>query len=388
MVAQSERMPEDPEQGLKEVLSPLFFFVPASFVEAVLLMTDIPGSLWLALGQAAAACGSALILSIQRAYEHKTRRQDAASLFVDQQRDLTVPYADNRIPRITIETLALACFSAYDLYTQAQGLSADRSQQPLDLIGSCLVLASWLYAAVLVLVAGRYKLPNDWGFVLNVHLCAFYFVALCRAVWSFYQSSSSSSTTMLPRLVDLLLSADLCFTTATTERGSPFLDENGKRVASVNVSSVIGFLYFTWVTPLVKLAFKKNHLSEEDLPTLPPIYRGYNLIYLFGRSCDRNLLYRIYDANRSGIIIQIVLAVVTSLMYYAPAFFINQLLQLIQDMSHGEESRETGLKHGLLIVLGLGVTIIVLNALVGQLWYFGKCYLSPLRIYTELLFLR
>ncbi|OAD04627.1 hypothetical protein MUCCIDRAFT_140340 [Mucor lusitanicus CBS 277.49] len=179
---------------------------------------------------------------------------------------------------------------------------------------------------------------------------------------------------MLPRLLALILGSDLVFTTATTPRGAPFLDENGRKVAAIDVASIYSFLYFSWVTPLINLAYKNKKLTDEDLPTLPPLYRGHNLYYIFGATRNKSLLKRIYTTNKKAIIIQVVLAFTTSLLYYVPAYFVNRLLTLIQNMNGVED--DVSIRRGFVIVASLGVTILILGIFVGQLWYYASSSLQ------------
>ncbi|KAG2227320.1 hypothetical protein INT45_004275 [Circinella minor] len=343
---------------------------------------SIPRSFWLTISFAGVACGSAIVLSLQRAYDHKTKRQEEAGpepspLHFDDKRDLTVPFADNdRTGRITIENAVLLLISTYHLYSTVHSLSDDRTiSQIYNVVGIALSLATWLYALALAMTSQRHKLPDDWGFVLNCHLCAIYFIAWCASIYNFYALTQRTDDWVtwsegVPQLVGLLLSTDLLYVTSTARRGPPFLDENGRVVARVNVSSVFSFLFFTWVQPLVDVAYKKKQLEDDDLDALPPIYRGYNLFYLFGSTRGRGLLYRIVKANQTAIIIQVITAFVASFMYYLPAYFTGQILLLIQEMGAGKH-KETGYRDGFLLVLGLGACIIVLGVVIAQLWYWA-----------------
>ena len=346
---------------------------------------SIPRGFWIAIAFASVACSSAIILSLQRAYDHKTKRQEEAGpepspLHFDDKRDLTVPFADNdRAERISLENAVFLLFSIYNLYSTVQSLSGNRSTHRVhNVVGITLSLATWLYAFALALTSQRHKLPNDWGFVLNCHLCVIYFIAWCTSIYNFYALTQRTEDWVtwsegVPQLVELLLSTDLLYITSTARRGQPFLDENGRVVARVNVSSIFSFLFFTWIQPLIDVAYKKKQLEDGDLDTLPPIYRGYNLFYMFGATRGRGLLYRIFKANQTAITIQVVTGFVASLMYYLPAYFIGQLLLLIQEIDAGKR-QETGYRDGFLLVLGLGVCIIALGVIVGQLWYWGNFF--------------
>ncbi|CAO3617183.1 unnamed protein product [Cunninghamella echinulata] len=179
----------------------------------------------------------------------------------------------------------------------------------------------------------------------------------------------------LPILLRLILTLDLFYTTLTIDRGAPFIDDKGKPVNPIDVSSIWSYFTFSWVTPLIRLAYGKKKLSDDDLPILTPIYRGRNLFYIFGEHRGSKLLYRIYRGNRVAIIAQVILAFVTSFLYYAPAYFINRILNLIQDIGSGKKDDHL-LQHGIVIIAGLGLSIIVISLGVAQLWYFCGSYVQ------------
>jgi hypothetical protein len=318
------------------------------------------------------SCSSAFILSLQRTHLHKSQHVDPAPLKFDTKRDLTVPTADdsNRLTRLTLGTLILASLSALNFYQAVER----KNEEWLVSASLCAQFVSWLYAFVLVLVSRRHRFPSEWGWILNVHLCIFYCMAWCIAFYNLYDAyvvnPNATWLRMLPTILAILLGTDLVYTTATVPRGAPFVDDNGKQVAAINVASIFSFLYFSWVNPLIRLAYKKKKLSDEDLPSLPPLFRGRNLYYIFGATRGKSLLKRIYLANKKAIIIQVILAIVSSLAYYIPAYFVNRLLVLIQSMNGKED--DVSIRRGFVIVASLGATIFILGLVVGQLWYYGK----------------
>ncbi|KAI9483188.1 MAG: P-loop containing nucleoside triphosphate hydrolase protein [Benjaminiella poitrasii] len=321
------------------------------------------------------SCTSAFILSLQRVHLHKSQKIDPAPLRFDQNRDLTVPLSDesNRFTRTTLGTFVLLILSAFDLYERVV-MEHNPENWLMTIAPECIQFVTWLYTFVLVLVSRRYKFPNDWGWILNVHLCILYSSAWCVSVYDLYEayvwSPADTWLHMLPSILAFLLITDLVYTTATAQRGQPFLDEHGRQVATINVASIFSFLYFQWATPLIQKAYTNKKLTDEDLPILPPLFRGYNLYYIFGFSRGNSLLKRIYKANKKAIIIQVILAFITSFLYYVPAFFVNRLLSLIQNMNDKDD--EESIRKGFLIVVSLGVCIVVLGILTGQLWYYAS----------------
>ncbi|KAG0185773.1 hypothetical protein DFQ28_008806, partial [Apophysomyces sp. BC1034] len=325
-------------------------------------------TLWLSSALAVTACSSALVLSVQRWSYRKQASSGNIRCDADQ-RDFTVPFADTRIPRLTFETVVLVIIYAYDLYTIACSLSGDASLAGA-VLSDALAVASWLYILALAYTSSFYRLPSEWGWILNVHLCVIYSVSLGLAL---YKMTSVLLTEVLsiyhglPIVLSVLLNADLVYTTATIERGPPLL-HNGKPVATVDVTSIIGFLCFDWMGPMMKAG--KQSLEEGDLPMLPPTYRGYNIFSIFGAQKSKSLLVRLYAANRAAMIIQAVLGVVLAIICYAPAYIANTILTLIQDVASGKSEQYLTIK-GLFLALGLAVSILLIEFVTGQLWHYS-----------------
>ncbi|KAI9018109.1 P-loop containing nucleoside triphosphate hydrolase protein [Phycomyces nitens] len=345
-------------------------------------MADPPIAFWLSSSLIAVVSTSALVLSIQRAHHHKTSTTEAGQdspIKLDTRRDLTVPFSDStRIPRITLETITLTILAIYNFITIVQTTNGQQDQI-FGAFNAAFLLVAWLYASVLVLVARQYTFPSEWGWILNIHLFTIYLASFPSALLSFWNVLDSRATVSwleaLPSLLGVLFGLDLIYTTATIERGPPFLDENDRQVSRFNVTSIWGFLTFSWISPLIETANKNKGLVSEDIPSLIPEYRGSNLYYIFGSTRGRSLLYRIYRANRGGIIVQVGTVIFASLSYYVPAYLINRILTLIQDDIDGHRDEDIITK-GVLLVLALGVVVIVVGLLLGQQWFWSSSYLQ------------
>ncbi|ORX49049.1 P-loop containing nucleoside triphosphate hydrolase protein [Hesseltinella vesiculosa] len=340
-------------------------------------MQDLLSPLWLASYLAFTASGSAIFLSIQRGYYHKirlTEEDEEPVTKFDHERDMTVPFSDyHRLPRLTFGTVALVLWSVWTCYTVAStaGVEAD------SVLATVFYLVSWLYALALVLVARRYPFPSQWGFAINAHLCFFYAVAWLVSLRYFWvalnEQADASWVRVLPWVLSWALISDMLYTTLTISRGQPFLDsEHHRRVLAIDVASIFDYFTFNYLTVLVKTAYGKGKLEDADLPILPPIFRGRNLFYCFAqhRKPSASLLFRIYRANRPAIMCQIALAFITSGLFYAPAFFMNRLLNLIQAIHQGLPDDEA-LRTGIVITVGLGAFTMLLQFLVAQLWYYA-----------------
>ncbi|CAO3698324.1 unnamed protein product [Rhizopus stolonifer] len=331
-------------------------------------MTDSVITIGIASTQAAVTALSAFTLSIQRAYLHKTK--ETSNLRFDTKCKSAETDDSNHLNRLSIDTLGLMVLSVYEFYREI-----DHPTSWYHQASSCVQLIAWLYASVIVLVAKKHALPSTWGWNLNIHLFLLYLVAWVISIYNFYAATvSNPNDTMLhllPSLLYLIFTSDLLYTSGTRPRGIQHLDENDKPVIAVEVASIFSFLYFNWATPLVHLAYQNQTLTDKDLPSLPALFRGYNLFYIFGETKQaKSLLKRLYLANRRPIWIQIVMALLSSMFYYLPAYFVNQLLLLIQAMNGQGDA--TMIRQGFVLVIGLGVTIFVLGLITGQLWYFAS----------------
>ncbi|KAI9282335.1 P-loop containing nucleoside triphosphate hydrolase protein [Sporodiniella umbellata] len=329
-------------------------------------MSDSDITIGIASTQAAFTALSAFILSVQRAYLHKTK--EISNLRFDTKRKSLETNDSTYLTRLSFDTFGLLGLSIYGFY-RVMSVSNPIHEQSFV----CVQLVAWLYTTVLVLVAARHSLPSEWGWKLNIHLFILYLVAWCVSVYQFYTAMVynpyDTFLHLLPALLYLIFTTDLVYTSGSRPQGPDYLDDNGVPVIGVQTASIFSFLYFNWASPLVHLAYKNQTLTDKDLPMLPSLFRGYNLFYIFGGTSG-SLLKRIYQSNRRPILIQVVMALVSSMFYYLPAYFVNQLLILIQAINKKEDGALV--RQGFVLVTGLGITIFVLGIITGQLWYFAS----------------
>lgn len=344
-------------------------------------MVDIlPVSVWFAIVQAVSVCVSVVTLLLQRPYYKKrissptTEIGCNVSLATDQHRDPSVAFSDNQRPtRLCLETTILtiiAIFGVYYTARQQQGTYDDNDIYVLCVPAATLVL--WLYTCIISWLSLCHRLPDDWGFVLNVHLCALFCLAWCSNVYDIYHSHALTALSTL----EFLFTTDLAYITLTTPQGPRFLDPQGRPVIEYKVSSVIGTLFFSWLTPLIRFGYKKQRLDEDDIPSLPPGYRSSYLMDLFGRSRGARLLYRLYRANRSMLALYFVLSLAMALVDFLPPFLVNQFLQLIQDQSNNY------FELAWIVSLLQGGSLIIRGILEGQFWFLSKYHL-PLVVTTH-----
>ncbi|GAN05680.1 ABC bile acid transporter, the ATP-binding cassette [Mucor ambiguus] len=339
-------------------------------------LNEIPATFWFSICQVVVLTASSLIFSIQRAYSHhqKLNADPAVPIKRDTERDIAnVPFANgNRLSRLNFETLVLTIISVYIFYVHTQQQQQHQHDAVYTVIGSAFTFITWIYCLMLSMTAIRYPLPSSVGWTLNVHLFTLYLVlwvsSIGNALVSWYQTSIVSLVLILP----VILGLDLVYTTATVKRGSPFLDEHHQPVISSNVESIIGTLYFFWITPIINTVNSKGKdLTDDDLPRLPITHRPFNLFYCFGVSRGKRLLYRIYLANRLSLAVQLSLSVTIALVMYGQPLFLNKLLLLIQDMSTGGAD-DRSLILGFGYIVGMALFNILSSLVIAQLWFYAQ----------------
>ncbi|KAI8065794.1 P-loop containing nucleoside triphosphate hydrolase protein [Gongronella butleri] len=347
-------------------------------------MSDL---VWLASTLTVLSGGSALVLSMQRSYHQRIQLSEhqvgadrrGAALAFDHERDKTVPFSDaSRLPRLTFGTTIAVLFGIYKLVSQATRVAQDQQEQARLVLACALYLVSWLYALALVLVSRRYPLPSEWGFVLNGHLACFYITAwviLVRQGWLAYCSATAASTPwplVAPWIIEWLLVTDMVYSTWTIPSGPPFLDDDKhKRVLGNNSTSLWGFLTFSYMNDLVQLAYRQKRLDEQDLPILPASSRGRYLFDAFSVHRSSSLLYRLILTNRKHILYQFIYVTLASMVYYAPAFFMNRILSLIEEIGKGLPA-DVAFQQGVVLIVGLGIGTIAIAFAIGQLWYYSE----------------
>ncbi|OAD72486.1 hypothetical protein PHYBLDRAFT_65471 [Phycomyces blakesleeanus NRRL 1555(-)] len=298
-------------------------------------------------------------------------------LYKDQKRNLSVPFSDNsRIPRITFGTLGLVIVTGQSLY----GVLSNFPQSPSDedvgnVISTIAVFSSWLYAFVLCLFSQNHQFPNNWGWTLNVHLFILYLVTFSLSVYSLVISiwnfPGQSFYQGVPLLLCALISTDLVYVTGMAEYGPPFIDETNREVTSSQVCSIASSLIFNWSYSVIRTAYKKNSLSEKDLPVLEASDRGRNLMTIFGLHPEKKLVHRIAVANSGSLLVQGLAAFVSAFLFYIPAYFVNRILLLVQDISDGEVD-DTTMGKTFSSVFYLALSIVILGIITSQLWYWVR----------------
>lgn len=319
-------------------------------------------------------CLSAFILTLQRTHYHTSQQtEDTLPLHFDDKRDLSFSMPDHtkRQRRLTLDAAVITIAITFQLYATVS--ESSNWYLPASVFAQFIM---WLYALVLVVVSHNYRLPNEWGWILNSHLVCLFAAAWCVSLFGFFKMFISmpdlkSWTYLFPDLLIFTLNTDLLYLTVTVPQGPPFFDENGRHVTTIYTSSIASYLYFSWLTPLVNLAYKKQKLADEDLPALPDICRSYNFFYLFRSTKANGLVKRIYLTNKKDMHAQLVVSTLVAVLFYAPPFFINRFLNLLQTI-HSDKYDGEAIREAFVTLIYLAVSVFTLGVLLVRLWHYCK----------------
>ena len=161
------------------------------------------------------------------------------------------------------------------------------------------------------------------------------------------------------------------------------LDAEPKGVTLLASCSPLSYLLFTWATPVLKLGAKLETFTQEDVPDLaekdqaPRQWRRIKSQKASAPPGVNNLLWRVLLENRFVFGWQCILAVITAVIYYLPAFFLHALVGFLEEGPH------TSLRVGYAYTLGLFAALLLDAVVQGQLWFLSNTMLST-RIRTQL----
>ncbi|KZT58208.1 multidrug resistance-associated ABC transporter [Calocera cornea HHB12733] len=184
----------------------------------------------------------------------------------------------------------------------------------------------------------------------------------------------------IPRGPPLHFPPALIYSAKTLSTSAPTVKDN---VCGVVQTSVAGFLLFSYTTPVVMLGYTSESLEIRDLPIVPADMRATSIyttmrramravrlrrIPLFGDvkfspGSGWDLMYRIMRVNLGPFLVQMVLASVSAVLYYAPALFLQRLIMYLELDPNREDAR-----WGWVYALGLFLSNSINFLITGQLW--------------------
>jgi hypothetical protein len=304
-------------------------------------MTDV---FWNAFLTGTALAGSAITLSMQKVVQCKTQgleddgtndRDDPNQAFSDAERQ----------KRLVPATLIITAWRFYTLVTYYSSLGENTSNGLIGVLvlEACLVLG-WMYALVLAVLCWYHRLPDKWGWVLNVHLCVFYFTTWLGLTYTLGRMlilpTGASALQLVAVFFIWMLNFDLLFVTATTRQGPSKIDRDGRPIQLSETNSVFGKVTFLWTYSIIQLAQIGRQLEDNDLPTLQSSHRAHVLFQKIKKSRGMTIIKRLLLLNWRTILVQMTATAVASVLRYAPPYIMNRILVLLTNMEKGETERD------------------------------------------------
>ncbi|KAG8745725.1 hypothetical protein FRC10_007205 [Ceratobasidium sp. 414] len=163
-----------------------------------------------------------------------------------------------------------------------------------------------------------------------------------------------------------------------------FAPETRSNVVGEVQASVASILLFSYVTPIVMLGYKSASMEIRDLPILRANMRAPH-IYATMRSIIRRvklahrwrgkhgirsgyeLLYQLLVANKGMFLLQIALSGSSAVLYYAPAWFLQQLVKFLE-MTRSDKPQDIDQNWGWMYCGGLLLSTCLVYLITGQLW--------------------
>ncbi|CAE6397156.1 unnamed protein product [Rhizoctonia solani] len=212
---------------------------------------------------------------------------------------------------------------AVELVHQAR---SDRSGI-LTVITPAVVLVSWVYAGLRPNLRPSYTPYYDLLFL--------YFSQFVSACVSLYHVSMSGAPSdgfrwgHFGRVFDAFLTLGgitIILNMPLESFGEPNVDAEGRPPALEDHCTLLQWITFSWVSPLVALG-SRQPLGEKDMWQLSRLMRTRVLMKHFSQLKKSSLLRKILAANARDLFLDLVLTVLSAILDFAPPVFLNLILR-------------------------------------------------------------
>ncbi|KEP50725.1 multidrug resistance-associated ABC transporter [Rhizoctonia solani 123E] len=198
----------------------------------------------------------------------------------------------------------------------------------LTVITPAVVLVSWVYAGLRPNLRPSYTPYYDLLFL--------YFSQFVSACVSLYQVSMSGAPSdgfrwaHFGRVLDAFLTLGgitVILNMPLESFGKPIVDAEGRLPAFEDHCTLLQWITFSWVSPLVALG-SRQPLGEKDMWQLSRLMRTRVLMKQFSQLKRRSsLLRKILAANARDLFLDLVLTVLSAILDFGPPVFLNLILR-------------------------------------------------------------
>ncbi|KAI9304779.1 P-loop containing nucleoside triphosphate hydrolase protein [Cunninghamella echinulata] len=278
-------------------------------------------------------------------------------------------------------------------------LNLDNNDNKSILALYSIVLGCWFYATYLVWISQSYKLPNWWGGILNTHLFLLALITLNTNIIRFIfdvvwiddiTDIKLTWIDVLPWLLLFFLQVDMVIILVTIPYDLPYLE---KRQATTTKStlhpvipfyntSILEYVLYTYVRDYVDYVAKclkqKELVKDDEVPELPYQISAQEALNGLNRARNRpySLLYKLYSANRTVLLLQVIFGLITSSIYFIPPILMQKLLENIEVLTNLNKHEESKLYNqfyiqSILLIAAQVILTLLIEITMGAMWLYG-----------------
>lgn len=320
--------------------------------------------------------------------------------FNTQLRDRSQPYVDYRFPRLVWYSLLVIMVYLYQWLMQMFSLNLDNNDNKSNLALYTVILGCWFYATYLVWISQSYKLPNWWGGILNTHLFLLALITLSTNIIRFIfdivwvddiTDIKLTWIDVLPWLLLFFLQVDMVIILVTIPYDLPYLKKSEVTTTKSTLhpvmpfynTSILEYVLYTYVRDYVDYVAKcmkqKELVKDDEVPELPYQISAQEALNGLNQTHSRpySLLYKLYFANRTVLLLQVIFGLITSSIYFIPPILMQKLLENIEVLNNLSKHEESKLYNqfyieSILLIAAQVILTLLIEITMGAMWLYGK----------------